>query len=145
MVFGSILLIIAVGVLVIALITRPFSGMISSADRDDTQPMSDEITNRYKQKLQWLRDLEIELQAGKVDLEDYSRQKAALQTEAIVLLNELEQSPTQPDSVGTELLEHMITDRRMERSERSAGFCVKCGGPVQRSDQFCPICGMKLQ
>ena len=41
-------------------------------------------------------------------------------------------------------LEHMIAARRRARQGKSAGFCPKCGRPVQKSDRFCPKCGTAL-
>lgn len=41
-------------------------------------------------------------------------------------------------------LERMIAARRGKRQEKSAGFCPKCGNPVQKSDKFCPRCGQTL-
>jgi hypothetical protein len=41
-------------------------------------------------------------------------------------------------------IEELISERRMERKERSAGFCSKCGRPVQQSDIYCPGCGEKI-
>jgi hypothetical protein len=41
-------------------------------------------------------------------------------------------------------VEKMIIERKKERSERSAGFCPKCGQPIQQSDQYCPGCGAKV-
>ncbi len=41
-------------------------------------------------------------------------------------------------------IEKMVIDRRRERTERSAGFCSKCGKPIQQSDQYCPGCGEKI-
>jgi rubrerythrin len=46
---------------------------------------------------------------------------------------------TAPDDA----LEAMLADRRRVRQEKAAGFCSQCGGPVQKSDQFCPKCGAK--
>lgn len=41
-------------------------------------------------------------------------------------------------------IEKMISDHRMKRAERSAGFCPKCGRAVQQSDLFCPGCGENI-
>lgn len=41
-------------------------------------------------------------------------------------------------------LEVLLANRRRERREKSAGFCPKCGAPVQKSDRFCPKCGAKI-
>ncbi len=38
-------------------------------------------------------------------------------------------------------IEVMIANRRRARSETFAGFCHKCGSPLQKSDRFCHKCG----
>jgi len=43
--------------------------------------------------------------------------------------------------VSDDELESLIVNRRKARKEKSAGFCPKCGKPIQVSDRFCPICG----
>lgn len=42
-------------------------------------------------------------------------------------------------------LETRIAERRRQRNGKAAGFCHKCGGAVQKSDQFCPKCGARLK
>ena len=46
--------------------------------------------------------------------------------------------------VSDDDLESMISARRKIRSNRSAGFCPKCGKPVMVTDRFCPSCGKSL-
>ena len=41
-------------------------------------------------------------------------------------------------------LESMISARRRNHKEKSAGFCPKCGKPVLSSDRFCASCGKAL-
>jgi NADH pyrophosphatase NudC (nudix superfamily) len=41
-------------------------------------------------------------------------------------------------------LEQMIATRRRTMQGKAAGFCPKCGKPVQISDLFCPRCGATL-
>jgi len=41
-------------------------------------------------------------------------------------------------------LEVMLAQRRRARQDKSAGFCAKCGAPLQKSDRFCPKCGNKI-
>jgi hypothetical protein len=41
-------------------------------------------------------------------------------------------------------LESMISSRRKSRTNKSAGFCPKCGKPVMVTDRFCPSCGKSL-
>lgn len=40
-------------------------------------------------------------------------------------------------------LEVLLANRRRARKDKAAGFCPKCGNPLQKSDQFCPKCGTK--
>jgi hypothetical protein len=41
-------------------------------------------------------------------------------------------------------LEDLIASRKRERKESAAGFCPRCGRPVQKSDKFCSRCGAVL-
>lgn len=41
-------------------------------------------------------------------------------------------------------LEELIARRKRQRKESSAGFCPRCGKPVQKSDKFCSKCGNNL-
>lgn len=43
-----------------------------------------------------------------------------------------------------EQVEILLANRRRSRQSESAGFCPGCGGPLQKSDKFCPKCGHKL-
>ncbi len=45
---------------------------------------------------------------------------------------------------GKDELEEMIAARKRERKESAAGFCPRCGKPVQKSDKFCSKCGATL-
>jgi hypothetical protein len=47
-------------------------------------------------------------------------------------------------SVPDDELERLIASRRREHPEKAAGFCPKCGKPIQKSDQFCPKCGARV-
>jgi len=42
-------------------------------------------------------------------------------------------------------IEALIATRRRSRQEKAAGFCPKCGGPVQQTDRFCPKCGVAVK
>jgi tRNA(Ile2) C34 agmatinyltransferase TiaS len=55
-------------------------------------------------------------------------------------LSVVEPEKTQKDAD----IEKMISDHRMKRAERSAGFCPKCGRAVQQSDLYCPNCGENI-
>ena len=42
-------------------------------------------------------------------------------------------------------LEALIAYRRRSRQGKAAGFCYKCGSPLQQSDRFCPKCGTAIE
>ena len=47
-------------------------------------------------------------------------------------------------TVEKDTLEDLIASRKRQRQEKTAGFCPKCGRPVQKSDKFCSRCGTTL-
>jgi hypothetical protein len=53
-------------------------------------------------------------------------------------------APTQSAELTDDDIESMIASRRKTHSNKSAGFCPKCGKPVLVSDRFCPSCGKSL-
>jgi hypothetical protein len=42
-------------------------------------------------------------------------------------------------------VEVLIATRRRNRQGKAAGFCHKCGRPLQQSDRFCPKCGTAIE
>lgn len=117
-----------------------------------------------------LQELDFDHALGKIPEEDYPTQRMALlQSGAEVLrkLDEMEPASgrasaesrleaavaarradarreANPAAVPADELEAQIAARRRAREEKSAGFCPKCGKPVQKSDAFCPRCGAPL-
>lgn len=172
--FGAILLILALLVLVVLFVGRPFF----DRKRDDLlvaeRKAIVEEDHRHSSLLaerdhilSALHELDFDNAVGKVPPEDYPVQRAAmLQAGADVLrqLDEIEK-PDSRESAEDRLesavaahradmrdrprlpaadqddLEALIASRRRNRTEKAAGFCSKCGKPVQKSDKFCPNCG----
>lgn len=42
-------------------------------------------------------------------------------------------------------LEDLIAARKRQRKESAAGFCPRCGRPLQKSDKFCSHCGSSIE
>ena len=53
-------------------------------------------------------------------------------------------APVTKPEVTDDDLESMISSRRRGRTDKSSGFCPKCGKPVLATDRFCPSCGKAL-
>jgi rubrerythrin len=145
MVLTSIFIILAVGVLVIAVVIQPLYGVSTGAFNEVSRISEESLSAANQKHLDWLHDLEIEHAAGKIEQQDFIQQRAVLQQEVENLHSKIQLLQEDPAAKGDREIESMITNRRMERVERSAGFCVKCGTPLQRSDLFCPNCGLKLK
>jgi hypothetical protein len=126
----------------------------------------------YDRAVNTLQELDFDNALGKVPAEDYPHQRAELLAKGAELLRKLDtmhpqekktshdaesrmeaavasrRADSSDDKTVTVLddddLESLISARRKTRKEKSAGFCPKCGKPVQVSDRFCPSCGKAI-
>lgn len=117
-----------------------------------------------------LQELDFDYKLGKIPEEDYPAQRAELLQNGAAILRRLDEfQPAVSSARDAEArlesaaaarradaaaggrpeltdddLESMIAARRRQRSDKSAGFCPRCGQPVLVSDRFCPACGKSL-
>jgi zinc-ribbon domain len=116
-----------------------------------------------------LQELDFDFKLGKIPEEDYPAQRASLLQKGADILRKIDSllpqaaSPqdtearleraiaarradasTAKPEVSDDDLESMISSRRKGRTNKSAGFCPKCGKPVMVTDRFCPSCGKSL-
>lgn len=173
---GSLLFILALLLLVILFISRPFfeplskfvpKSVNSNIDHDYSQLLAER-----DQIIESLRELEFDHAIGKIPDEDYSRYRVAMLEQGAKILSELDslldQSQSKPvekeelddrlesmittkkrgvilsSTTPDDELEVMIANRKRSRQTKSAGFCSKCGNPVQTADKFCPKCGATI-
>lgn len=116
-----------------------------------------------------LQELDFDFKLGKIPEEDYPAQRAGLLQKGADILRKIDSllpqaassqdtearleraiaarradaSTAKPD-VSDDELESMISSRRKGRTNKSVGFCPKCGKPVMVTDRFCPACGKSL-
>ena len=116
-----------------------------------------------------LQELDFDFKLGKIPEEDYPAQRASLLQKGADILRKIDSllpqaaSPQDTEArleraiaarradasaakpeVSDDDLESMISSRRKGRTNKSAGFCPKCGKPVMVTDRFCPSCGKSL-
>jgi hypothetical protein len=116
-----------------------------------------------------LQELDFDFKLGKIPEEDYPVQRSTLLQKGADILRQIDalapQVTTTQDTearleraiaarradaslakieVSDDDLESMISSRRRGRTNKSAGFCPKCGKPVMVTDRFCPSCGKSL-
>src|SRR5512134_3558126 len=113
-----------------------------------------------------LQELDFDFKLGKIPQEDYPAQRAGLLQKRAEILKKIDSlAPQLVSTQDTEArlekaiaarradgsvttagvtddeLEAMISSRRKGRTNKSAGFCPRCGKPVMVTDRFCPSCG----
>jgi hypothetical protein len=116
-----------------------------------------------------LQELDFDFKLGKIPEEDYPTQRAGLLQKGADILRKIDSllpqaassqdtearleraiaarradASTAKPEVSDDDLEWMISSRRKGRTNKSAGFCPKCGKPVMVTDRFCPACGKSL-
>jgi rubrerythrin len=116
-----------------------------------------------------LQELDFDFKLGKIPEDDYPIQRSTLLQKGADILRKIDLLAPQATSaqdtearleraiaarradaslarveVTDDDLESMISARRKKRTNKSAGFCPKCGKPVMVTDRFCPSCGKSL-
>jgi hypothetical protein len=116
-----------------------------------------------------LQELDFDFKLGKIPEDDYPVQRSTLLQKGADILRRIDSLAPQTTSaqdtearleraiaarradasvarveVSDDDIESMISSRRKSRSNKSAGFCPKCGKPVMVTDRFCPSCGKSL-
>jgi hypothetical protein len=116
-----------------------------------------------------LQELDFDFKLGKIPEDDYPVQRSTLLQKGADILRKIDSLAPQAVSaqdtearleraiaarradasvatvpVSDDDLESMIASRRKIRTNKSAGFCPKCGKPVMVTDRFCPSCGKSL-
>jgi hypothetical protein len=116
-----------------------------------------------------LQELDFDFKLGKIPEDDYPVQRAGLLQKGADILRKIDSLAPQTASaqdtearleraiaarradastakpeVSDDDVESMISSRRKGRTNKSAGFCPRCGKPVMVTDRFCPSCGKSL-
>jgi len=116
-----------------------------------------------------LQELDFDFKLGKIPEDDYPLQRSTLLQNGADILRKIDSLAPQISSaqdtetrleraiaarradaslarveVSDDDMESMISSRRKTRTNKSAGFCPRCGKPVTVTDRFCPSCGKSL-
>ena len=165
---GSIFLVLALLVVVAVFVSRPlFENRVtaSSPAVDQMEHNRSTLLAERDRTINALYELDFDNALGKIPSEEYPQQRAKLLEQGAGILrqidalqdageesasppasgprptrDEIEPKPVDPNDE----LEILLANRRRSKQEKSAGFCPKCGVPLQKSDQFCPKCGAGL-
>ena len=168
---GSVLLGIALLLIVILYLARPFVMPEDEAVRLDREEV-DGLVLRRDALLRQIRDLDDDMEAAKVAPELYQRNRPQLVRQAAVIMQQLDahgysDAPAAPiaadlDAQMEAAVRRLRTPEQVDadieaavRAARAAapvaatvpsaaaavGFCPRCGRRVEADDRFCPKCG----
>jgi NADH pyrophosphatase NudC (nudix superfamily) len=163
-IFFSLAVLILVGIYLYA----PFMERRARRVTEDEHELSALMAERDR-VINSLQELDFDFNLGKIPEEDYPVQRSALLHKGADILRKIDTLAPQAASaqdtearleraiaarradaslakveVSDDDLESMISARRRSHTNKSAGFCPKCGKPVMVTDRFCPSCGKSL-
>lgn len=163
---ATTLVLIAILILVVAFIARPFlsAGDDEQDRRADRRAMpvlrerADLLAERNR-VYSTLRDLDFDYQTHKVSDEDYAAQRRALVVEGVEILQELDALPALDETPEDDPIEAAVLAMRsgdappapaqaaapsVKRGAKAGSFCPNCGKKVKPKDMFCGSCGARL-
>jgi hypothetical protein len=128
------------------------SGRAGGAFVSETDEMLAELNLKKEGSYAAIRELEFDLNMGKLSAEDYETLKAQYMSEAvgyIKTIDELQMNRNGQTGLSEKDLENEIEQEisalRSTGSAKPANvFCTECGQKASSSDRFCAKCGAKL-
>jgi hypothetical protein len=164
----AIFFVLAVLILVAIYLYAPFMEQRARRVTAEEHELSTLMAERDR-VINSLQELDFDFRLGKIPEDDYPVQRSTLLQKGADILRKIDSLAPQTVSVqDTEArleraiaarradaavatievtdddIESMISSRRKSRTNKSAGFCPKCGKAVMITDRFCPSCGKSL-
>jgi len=143
---GSFLIMTGLGLLVVAFLARPLMERRAAGVTADEHLISALQAERDK-ILTMLREIEMDQAMGKIGAEDFQVQRTAHVNSGSAVLRELDglgvvpaDGPAEPEDLDA-AIEAAVAARRRAAPTGDAGFCTRCGQPLQPNDRFCARCG----
>jgi hypothetical protein len=148
---GSILLTIALLIVLLLYVVRPF---FASTTITEQQTSRQKLLAQKDSLLEQIHTLDFYHTTGKLPDDVYDPQRAHLVREAAVVLQKLEATTMDSvDDVETAIetavarLRHSPpqTPTRTVKTPNPGGYCSQCGEPIAADDNFCAVCGHKVR
>lgn len=156
---GSLFLILAVAILVVLFLTRPFmepnkdQRLLVPAEVQQREHHRSALLAERDRVLNALLELDSDNELGKLLPDDYTTQRERLvltgaevlkQLDAINLQNEPDTPRVAPSPAEEDELEALIAARRQAK-EQKKNYCPACGSELKPGDRFCPGCGARVE
>lgn len=145
---GSLLVILAMGLMAAIFIVQPLLGSRELGVTKEARRVSELQTERDR-VLATLQDLDMDHAMGKVLQEDYQAQRGALLLRGAEVLKAIDELQSTIGKVipGSDLdveIETAVARLRGGEDQASGGTCSSCGREVATGDRFCVHCGASL-
>jgi hypothetical protein len=145
---GSLLVILALGLMAAIFIAQPLMGSRRLSVSKEERRLS-ELQAERDRVLATLQDLDMDQAMGKILQEDYQAQRAALLlrgAEVLKAIDELRGTVGEmiPETDLEIEIETAIARLRRGEDQASGGTCSSCGREVIAGDRFCVHCGASL-
>lgn len=115
------------------------------AHRRDRLAADDDATSREREMIYGaIRDLDHDLETGKIDGADHAELRARLRSQAIELARRERAGPPPSSPEADRAAPPAQAAESAGASPRPAAFCPHCGGAVQSGWRFCSHCGAEL-
>lgn len=138
----SLLIVAAIAVLAIAFIVRPLAnGDVSALSEEERRHST--LQAAHEQALAALVEMDADYAMGKIEAEDYRRDRAVLLARGSQVLREIDQARPVASSDGGEWEAEVEARVARLRGDGVRGdpFCTQCGSRLQPGDRFCSRCG----
>lgn len=145
---GSLLVILALGVVAAVFIAQPLMGSRGLGVTKEERRLS-ELQAERDRVLTTLQDLDMDHAMEKVLQEDYQAQRGALVSRGAEILRAIDEisgtvSEVIPETDLDVEIETAVARLRRGEDQESGGTCSSCGREVVAGDRFCVHCGASL-
>ncbi|HEY43872.1 MAG TPA: zinc ribbon domain-containing protein [Anaerolineae bacterium] len=145
---GSLLVILALGLMAAAFIAQPFVDSPGLGVTKEERRLS-ELQAERDRVLATLQELDMDHAMGKVLREDYQSQRGTLVARGAEVLKAIDElrGPADEAMPDTDLeveIEAAVARLRRSEGEISGGTCGSCGREIVAGDRFCVHCGASL-
>lgn len=104
---------------------------------------SRQLQERKEQLYAAIKELEFDQDLGKLSAEDYQELRSQLETEALTVIQQLDQLDGRPDADA--LQERIEREVLALRTEQPADSCPSCQAARHPEDLFCSRCGTRFE
>lgn len=135
---GSLLLALALLILVLLFVARPFLLPTPAPARLSEQQA---LLAQKEALLAQIKALDFDVETGKLETADYEAEREMLLTQATAVLRQLDETA----DVEAEIEAAVNRLRGQTAKFENVNFCPQCGTRVSADDKFCINCGQQLR